>query len=95
MKRFTAWRVIRELLRRAALSKRMRARVRGPRAVSPQTLLLFLLLLLHPLLSHGRRQQQLLDKTVPHALLRWCATLAFALLYALRVWALGGFFIVT
>lgn len=42
-----------------------------------------------------RRQQQMLDKTVPHSGLRWCATLAVALLYALRVWSLGGFFIVT
>ena len=43
----------------------------------------------------SRRIQHALDATVPHTGARWGATAGLALLYALRVWALGGFYIVT
>lgn len=36
-----------------------------------------------------------LDKTTPHALYRWIGTFAFASLYALRVFYVQGFYIVT
>ena len=41
-----------------------------------------------------RRAQSMLDKTTPHPLARWLALAALLTLYALRVWALGGFYIV-
>lgn len=42
-----------------------------------------------------RRLQVLLDKSTPHTLYRWLALAAVALLYALRVYYLQGFYIVT
>jgi len=42
-----------------------------------------------------RRAQSWLDKTTPHPLARWLALGALLALYALRVWRLDGWFIVT
>jgi len=42
-----------------------------------------------------RRAQSVLDKTTPHPLARWLALAALLALYALRVWRLDGWFIVT
>jgi hypothetical protein len=42
-----------------------------------------------------RRAQSWLDKTAPHPLARWLALGALVALYALRVWRLDGWFIVT
>lgn len=39
--------------------------------------------------------QYYLDKTTPHALYRWIGTFALACIYALRVYYVQGFFIVT
>ena len=39
--------------------------------------------------------QYYLDKTTPHAVYRWVGTFAFACLYALRVYYLQGFYIVS
>ena len=40
-------------------------------------------------------QQRLLDASTPHVGRRWAALAALVLLYALRVWYLQGFYIVT
>uniref|UniRef100_A0A2P2JKU4 Protein RER1 n=1 Tax=Rhizophora mucronata TaxID=61149 RepID=A0A2P2JKU4_RHIMU len=45
--------------------------------------------------SLSRRYQHLLDKSVPHVLYRWIGCLVAALLYALRVYFVQGFYIVT
>jgi hypothetical protein len=42
-----------------------------------------------------RRFQHLLDKTAPHGLYRWIGFAALIGLYLLRVYFLGGFYIVT
>ncbi|KDP31988.1 hypothetical protein JCGZ_12449 [Jatropha curcas] len=42
-----------------------------------------------------RRYQHLLDKTVPHILYRWISCLFIALIYAIRVYILQGFYIIT
>ncbi|PHT92718.1 Protein RER1D [Capsicum annuum] len=39
--------------------------------------------------------QYYLDKTTPHATYRWIGTFVFALLYALRVYSVQGFYVVT
>ncbi|XP_009790555.1 protein RER1A-like [Nicotiana tabacum] len=39
--------------------------------------------------------QYYLDKTTPHALYRWIGTVGLALLYALRVYYVQGFYVVT
>ncbi|PRQ48055.1 putative retrieval of early ER protein Rer1 [Rosa chinensis] len=48
-------------------------------------------------LSFGvsRRFQHLLDKTTPHLLYRWLATLAVALVYAFRIYRVQGFYVVS
>ncbi|XP_062003541.1 protein RER1A-like [Rosa rugosa] len=48
-------------------------------------------------LSFGvsRRFQHLLDKTTPHLLYRWLATLAVALVYVLRIYRVQGFYVVS
>ncbi|KAK6916590.1 Retrieval of early ER protein Rer1 [Dillenia turbinata] len=43
----------------------------------------------------GRVYQYYLDKTTPHAPFRWVGTTVIALLYALRVYYVQGFYIVT
>ncbi|TXG74580.1 hypothetical protein ES288_1Z031700v1 [Gossypium darwinii] len=43
----------------------------------------------------SRRYQHLLDKTVPHVLNRWIGCLAVVLIYAVRVYFVQGFYIVT
>ncbi|EEF37411.1 protein RER1A [Ricinus communis] len=43
----------------------------------------------------SQRYQHLLDKTVPHVLRRWIACLVVALIYALRVYFVQGFYIIT
>ncbi|KAF5752876.1 Protein RER1A -like protein [Tripterygium wilfordii] len=43
----------------------------------------------------SRRYQHLLDKSVPHVLYRWIACLAVALIYAVRVYMVEGFYIIT
>lgn len=47
--------------------------------------------------THGvsRRYQHLLDKSTPHMLYRWIATLAVAFIYAVRVYFVQGFYIVS
>lgn len=45
--------------------------------------------------SLRQRQQRLLDASTPHVGRRWAALAALVLLYALRVWYLQGFYIVT
>ncbi|KAL5753032.1 hypothetical protein ACOSP7_023207 [Xanthoceras sorbifolium] len=45
--------------------------------------------------SVSRRYQHLLDKLVPHILYRWMACLGVLLIYALRVYLVEGFYIVT
>ncbi|QDP16895.1 hypothetical protein Tsubulata_034001 [Turnera subulata] len=41
------------------------------------------------------RYQYFLDKSVPHILYRWIACLAIAFIYAVRVYLLQGFYIIT
>ena len=49
-----------------------------------------------PLVAKFRqRQQHLLDASTPHVGRRWASLAALVLLYALRVWSLQGFYIVT
>ncbi|KAF2284616.1 hypothetical protein GH714_028097 [Hevea brasiliensis] len=43
----------------------------------------------------SRRYQHLLDKTVPYILYRWIACLFVALIYAIRVYFVQGFYIIT
>ncbi|MED6126130.1 Protein rer1a [Stylosanthes scabra] len=43
----------------------------------------------------SRQYQHLLDKTTPHVLNRWLGTLAVAFVYALRVYLIQGFYIVS
>ncbi|KAJ9170647.1 hypothetical protein P3X46_018740 [Hevea brasiliensis] len=43
----------------------------------------------------SRRCQHLLDKTVPHILYRWIACLFVAFIYAVRVYFVQGFYIIT
>ncbi|PRQ48056.1 putative retrieval of early ER protein Rer1 [Rosa chinensis] len=43
----------------------------------------------------SRRYQHLLDKTTPHVLHRWLATLGVALVYVLRVYFVQGFYVVS
>ncbi|XP_038718773.1 protein RER1A-like [Tripterygium wilfordii] len=43
----------------------------------------------------SRRYQHLLDKSVPHVLYRWIACLAVALIYAVRVYMVQGYYIIT
>ncbi|KAF5736182.1 Protein RER1A -like protein [Tripterygium wilfordii] len=43
----------------------------------------------------SQRYQNLLDKSVPHVLYRWIACLAVALIYAVRVYLVQGFHIIT
>ncbi|XP_024032402.1 protein RER1C-like, partial [Morus notabilis] len=43
----------------------------------------------------SRRYQHLLDKATPHVLHRWIACLGVALVYALRVYLVQGFYIVS
>jgi hypothetical protein len=45
--------------------------------------------------SLRQRQQRLLDASTPHAGRRWASLAALVLVYALRVWSLQGFYIVT
>lgn len=61
----------------------------GANALAPSAVLLELSSLM------SRRLQHMLDATVPRVGARWGATAALLLLYWLRVWALGGFYIVT
>src|SRR5690242_13522402 len=44
---------------------------------------------------YQRQLQHILDRSSPHATARWGALAALALLYALRVFLLKGFYIVT
>ncbi|XP_010548430.1 PREDICTED: protein RER1C-like [Tarenaya hassleriana] len=48
-------------------------------------------------LNHAvlQRYQYLLDKTVPHILYRWIACLVIVFIYALRVYFVEGFYIIT
>ncbi|CAH2076271.1 unnamed protein product [Thlaspi arvense] len=48
-------------------------------------------------LTHAlsQRQQHLLDKTVPHVLYRWISCLVVVLIYAVRVYFVEGFYIIT
>ncbi|VVB09930.1 unnamed protein product [Arabis nemorensis] len=48
-------------------------------------------------LTHAvsQRQQHLLDKTVPHVLYRWISCLFVVLIYAIRVYFVEGFYIIT
>ncbi|ESQ53364.1 hypothetical protein EUTSA_v10026272mg [Eutrema salsugineum] len=48
-------------------------------------------------LTHAlsQRQQHLLDKTVPHVLYRWISCLVVVLIYAVRVYFVQGFYIIT
>ena len=49
-----------------------------------------------PLLAKLRqKQQRLLDLSTPHVGRRWASLAALVCLYALRVWSLQGFYIVT
>lgn len=43
----------------------------------------------------SRRYQHVLDKTVPHILHRWIACLVLVLIYAVRVYFVQGFYIIT
>ncbi|KAG8478376.1 hypothetical protein CXB51_028135 [Gossypium anomalum] len=43
----------------------------------------------------SRRYQHVLDKTVPHNLYRWIACLVLVLIYAVRVYFVQGFYIIT
>lgn len=43
----------------------------------------------------SRRYQHLLDKSTPHILRRWIAFSAIVFIYALRVYFLQGFYIIT
>ncbi|XP_044469359.1 protein RER1C-like [Mangifera indica] len=43
----------------------------------------------------SQRYQHLLDKAVPHILYRWLACLAVVFIYALRVYLVQGFYIIT
>lgn len=43
----------------------------------------------------SRRYQHLLDKSVPHILYRWIGCLAVIFIYALRVYLVQGFYIIT
>lgn len=43
----------------------------------------------------SRQYQHLLDKLVPHVLYRWLGCLGVCLIYALRVYFVEGFYIVT
>ncbi|TYI56581.1 hypothetical protein E1A91_D11G220900v1 [Gossypium mustelinum] len=43
----------------------------------------------------SRRYQHVLDKTVPHILYRWIACLVLVLIYAVRVYFVQGFYIIT
>ncbi|QHO49066.1 Protein RER1A [Arachis hypogaea] len=43
----------------------------------------------------SRQYQHLLDKTTPHVLNRWLGTLAVAFVYALRVYLIQGFYVVS
>ena len=45
--------------------------------------------------SFNIKLQQLLDKSAPHKLYRWLALFTLIALYALRVWYLRGFYIVS
>lgn len=45
--------------------------------------------------QYSRLFQYYLDKTTPHAVYRWITTATLALLFALRVYYLQGFYIVT
>ncbi|KAL4440327.1 hypothetical protein ABPG75_003328 [Micractinium tetrahymenae] len=49
----------------------------------------------NPLQPLARRLQVLLDKSTPHTLYRWLGLVAVLLLYAVRVYLLKGFYIVT
>ncbi|XP_060217307.1 protein RER1A-like [Lycium barbarum] len=46
-------------------------------------------------LEHSELFQYYLDKTTPHATYRWIGTFVLALLYALRVYYVQGFYVVT
>lgn len=48
-------------------------------------------------LTHAvsQRQQHLLDKTVPHVLYRWISCLVVVFVYAVRVYFVEGFYIIT
>ncbi len=46
-------------------------------------------------LKFNQRVQQFLDKTTPHTTPRWIALMLVVLTYALRVWYLRGFYIVS
>lgn len=43
----------------------------------------------------SRRYQHLLDKSTPHVLRRWIGFAAIVLIYALRVYFVQGFYIIT
>ena len=43
----------------------------------------------------GRIYQYYLDKTTPHAVPRWVGTAVLALIYAIRVYFIQGFYIIT
>lgn len=43
----------------------------------------------------SRRYQHILDKSVPHVLNRWIGCLAVVLIYAIRVYFVQGFYIIT
>jgi len=43
----------------------------------------------------GIRYQKLMDDSTPHTVGRWIATAGFLLLYVLRLWWVGGFYIIT
>ncbi|XP_044487834.1 protein RER1A-like isoform X2 [Mangifera indica] len=45
--------------------------------------------------SVSQRYQHLLDKSVPHILYRWLACLVVVFIYALRVYLVQGFYIIT
>ena len=47
------------------------------------------------LLHLNRRYRQLLDKTVVYPLYRWLALASLLFLFAMRIWALQGWYIVT
>jgi len=46
-------------------------------------------------LQASRKYQKFIDDTTPHIIPRWCSSFFLLLLYMLRVWYLGGWYIVT
>jgi len=46
-------------------------------------------------LALGMRYQKFIDDTTPHTMGRWIASAVCLLIYWLRIWSIGGFYIIT